>query len=267
MTTPPKATGAPIALVTGTTRGLGAAVAERLLERRWSVIGFARHPAAFEHDRYRHLTIDLAEAGTLAETIEREVGASLSDGRWTRIGLVNNAASSGVLGPIESTDPAALLRHAAVNWVAPAWLIGLVLRRTPPQTPLRIVTVSSGAAVQAFAGLSDYCASKAALRMSGMVAAAELDSPLRPGPARPDTAILSYEPGTVDTAMQEEARLRSLDENPWGQLFRDFHASGALVPPAAPAREIVDFLERDGHARFSERRLGQWRTRISGQPG
>jgi benzil reductase ((S)-benzoin forming) len=117
--------------------------------------------------------------------------------------------------------------------------------------------VSSGAAVQAFPGLSDYCASKAALRMAGMVGAAELDSPLRTAPARPDTAILSYEPGTVDTAMQEEARSRSLDEYPWGRLFRTFHSSGALVPPAAPAREIVDFLERDGHARFTERRLGR----------
>jgi len=257
MLTPQDATGARIALVTGTTRGIGAAVVERLLERGWSVLGLARQPAAFQHDRYRHLSMDLAEAGSLAETIEGEVGTSLSDTRWTRVGLVNNAATSGVLGPIESTDPAALLRHAAVNWIAPAWLIAFVLRRTPPRTPLRIVNVSSGAAVQAFPGLSDYCASKAALRMAGMVAAAELDSPLRLAPVRPDTAILSYEPGTVDTAMQEEARSRSLDEYPWGRLFRDFHASGALVPPAAPASEIVDFLERDGHARFTERRLGR----------
>jgi NAD(P)-dependent dehydrogenase (short-subunit alcohol dehydrogenase family) len=250
-------TGARIALVTGATRGIGAAVVDRLLEREWSVIGLARRPAAVDHERYRHLAIDLADAGTLAETIEREVAASLSDRRWTRIGLVNNAAAPGVLGPIESTDPAALLRHAAVNWVAPTWLIAFMLRRTPPQTPLRIVNVSSGAAVQAFPGLSDYCASKAALRMAGMVAAAELDSALRTAAERPDTAILSYEPGTVDTAMQEEARSRSLDENPWGRLFRDFHASGALVAPAVPAREIVDFLERDGHSRFTERRLSR----------
>jgi len=257
MITAADAAGTGLALVTGTTRGIGAAVAERLLERGWSVIGLARRPAAFGHDRYQHLSIDLADAATLAPTIEGKVGDSLADRRWTRIGLVNNAATSGSLGPVESSDPAALLRHAAVNWVAPAWLMALVLRRTPPATPLRIVNVSSGAAVQAFPGISDYCASKAALRMAGMVVAAELESPLRRAAPRPDTAILSYEPGTVDTAMQEEARSRSLEDYPWGRLFRDFHASGALVPPAAPAREIVDFLERDGHTRFSERRLGR----------
>jgi benzil reductase ((S)-benzoin forming) len=257
MITPHDSGGARVALVTGTTRGIGAAVVERLLERGWSVVGLARGPAAFEHDRYEHLSIDLADAATLAPTIERAVGDTLADRRWARIGLVNNAATSGALGPVESTDPATLLRHAAVNWIAPAWLMAFMLRRTPPPTPLRIVNVSSGAAVQAFPGLSDYCASKAALRMAGMVVAAELESPLRPAAPRPDTAILSYEPGTVDTAMQEEARSRSLEEYPWGRLFRDFHASGALVPPAAPATEIVDFLECDGHARFSERRLGR----------
>jgi NAD(P)-dependent dehydrogenase (short-subunit alcohol dehydrogenase family) len=250
-------TGARIALVTGTTRGIGAAVADRLLERGWSVIGLARHSTAIDHARYRHLSIDLADAATLAETIEREVAVRLADQQWTRIGLVNNAAATGALGPIESTDPASLLRHAAVNWVAPTWLIAFMLGRTPPQTPLRIVNVSSGAAVQAFPGLSDYCASKAALRMAGMVAAAELDSPLRAAAPRPDTAILSYEPGTVDTAMQEHARSRPLDEYPWGRLFRNFHATGALVAPAIPAADIVDFLERDGHARFTERRLGR----------
>jgi benzil reductase ((S)-benzoin forming) len=257
MTTQVDRAGARIALVTGTTRGIGAAVADRLLARGWSVIGLARRPAAVDHERYRHLSIDLADTATLAETFEREVAASLAERRWTRIGLVNNAAAPGALGAIEMTDPASLLRLAAVNWVAPTWLIAFMLRRTPPQTPLRIVNVSSGAAVQAYPGLSDYCASKAALRMTGMVAAAELDSPLRSGPARPATAILSYEPGTVDTAMQDEARSRSLDEYPWGRLFRDFHASGALVAPAVPAREIVDFLERDGDPRFSERRLGR----------
>lgn len=250
-------TGARIALVSGTTRGIGAAVADQLLERGWSVIGLARHPAAIDHERYRHVSIDLADAATLAATIEREAGNSLADPGWTRIGLVNNAAATGALGPVESTDPVSLLRLAAVNWIAPTWLMAFMLRWTPPQTPLRIVNVSSGAAVQAFPGLSDYCASKSALRMAAMVTAVELDSPLRAAPPRTDTAILSYEPGTVDTAMQEDARSRSLDDYPWGRLFRHFHATGALVAPAVPAAEVVNFLERDGHARFTERRLSR----------
>jgi benzil reductase ((S)-benzoin forming) len=244
-----------LAIVTGSSRGIGAAVAARLLDEGWQVAGVARHPAAIDHPRYRHLVCDLANSAALAAAIERDLDAVVSDARWRRVGLVNNAAASGQLGPIETIDPIELLHVAAVNVVAPAWLMAFVLRRVRAGAALRIVNVSSGAAVRAFPGLSEYCGTKAALRMIGMVAAAELDSELRTTRAPDDTAILSYEPGVVDTEMQTAARTRPLSANPWGGLFRDFAASGVIVPPTEPAAEIVEFLAGDGHPRFTERRL------------
>jgi benzil reductase ((S)-benzoin forming) len=208
------------AVVTGTTRGIGAAVAARLIERGWQLVGIARHPAPIDHPRYRHLLLDLEDSAALGDTVERQLTPVVADTRWRRVALVNNAAASGVLGPVETIDPLGLLRLSAVNWIAPTWLIGFVLRRARADVALRIVNVSSGAAVRAFPGLADYCGSKAALRMTAMVTA-------------------------------------PLSAYPWGGLFRDFAARGALAPPTAPASEIVDFLETDGHPRFSERRLGQ----------
>lgn len=249
-----------LGVVTGTTRGIGAAVAASLLDRGWHVAGIARHHASIDHRHYRHLMIDLEDSAALADRIERELGAVVSDPQWRRLALVNNAASSGVLGPVETIDPAAALQVSAVNWVAPMWLMGFMIRHSHAHAALRIVNVSSGAAVRAFPGLSDYCGSKAALRMTGMVVAAELDSALRRTPAPHDVALLSYEPGVVDTEMQATARSRPLSDYPWGGLFRDFAAQGELVPPAAPAAEIVEFLESDGHPRFTERRLGSVRA-------
>ncbi|HMF94438.1 MAG TPA: SDR family NAD(P)-dependent oxidoreductase [Vicinamibacterales bacterium] len=246
-----------LALVTGTTRGIGAAVAARLIDRGWNVVGIARHGGAIEHARYRHVRFDLADTAALAETIERELGSMVSDAHWRRIGLVNNAAMSGELGPVEAIDPVDLLQLSAVNWIAPVWLTGFLIRRADAAAAVRIVNVSSGAAVQAFAGLSAYCSSKAALRMAGMVIAKELDSSLRRTPAPRDTSILSYEPGIVDTDMQTAARTRPLPANPWGVLFRDFAATGSLVAPAAPAAEIVTFLESDGQPGFVEQRLNR----------
>ena len=246
-----------VALVTGTTRGIGAAVAAQLVDHGWDVIGVARSPAPIAHARYRHIVLDLQDPAALASTIESLVGPVVADPRWRRVGLVNNAAAGGGLGPVETIDPVELLRLSAVNWVAPTWFMGFMLRHTAVDVALRIVNVSSGAAVRAFPGLGDYCGSKAALRMTGMAAAAELDSPLRRTPAPASAAILSYEPGTVDTDMQLAARSRPLEAYPWGELFRQFAASGALVPPSAPAAEIVAFLEADGHPSFSERRLGR----------
>ena len=201
-----------IAIVTGTSSGVGAATARALVDRGWTVVGAARRAAAIDHPNYTHVTIDLADVRALPAAFERAV--------------------------------------------APVWLMGFIARRASRDTVLRIVNVSTGAAVTAFPGLAAYASSKAALRMAGQVVAAELDSPVRQAPGPADTAILSYQPGTVDTPMQTSARSIDPAEFPWAQMFRDFHARGLLVDPSVPAAEIVAFLESDSAPRLTERRLG-----------
>ena len=51
----------PLALVTGTSSGIGAALAAALLGRGWTVIGLARRAADFDHPDYRHIALDLAD--------------------------------------------------------------------------------------------------------------------------------------------------------------------------------------------------------------
>ena len=230
------------ALVTGTSSGIGAAVARELLAHGWQVLGIARRAVRLEHG-YRHLALDLADAST-APAIERELGARLGERRWQRIGLVNNAAAAPA-GRVQNLKADELAAALALNVAMPLWLIGLVARLKPAGTMLRVVNVSSGAAHRAVPGLAAYCASKAALRMAGMVAAAELDG---------ESAIYSYEPGVVDTEMQRAAREMPLDEFPSGAMFRQYHAEGRLAAPELPAADIVEFLESEHAERFVEGR-------------
>ena len=248
------------AIVTGTTTGIGLAVATDLLARGWRVLGLARRPSAVAHQRYEHAEVDLAEPAEAAATIERAVGERFGDRSWRRLGLVNNAASAGLLGPVEQVAPLAFVRMLALNVVTPMWLMGFVVSRSHPDAAVRIVNVSSGAGVNAFPGLSAYASSKAGLRMAGMVLAAEVASRERATPAPADIAILSYEPGTVDTAMQQATRAVPREVYPWVGTFHRFAAEGLLIPPARPAEEIADFLEADGHATFTERRFGRRET-------
>ena len=231
-----------LALVTGTSSGIGAAVARALLERGWDVVGIARRKPQLDGARYRHLALDLSDVPAATAAIERELGARLPQQSWQRVGLVNNAAI-GLSGRVQKLDAAELLRSYALNAVMPLWLMGFIIERA--KAPVRVVNVSSGAAVRAFPGLAAYCASKAALRMAGMSVAAEVES---------DLSILSYEPGVVDTEMQLATRSRPLEEFPWGETFRRYHAEGRLVAPELPAADIVEFLESDGGERFTERR-------------
>jgi len=242
------------AIVTGTSAGLGEAVARQLLEHGWSVIGIARRPAPFDHERYRHFAYDLA--GVVDDPAALESRLTLPDVRtMSRIGLVNNAAVPEGLMPLARLDPRQLARIYAVNLIAPLWLMGHALRTAADARPLRIVNVSSGAATTGFAGLAAYGSSKAALRLAGMSLAREWDTPSPTARPRHDAAILSYEPGVVDTDMQRYARSRPADEFPWAQMFHDFAARGVAVPPERPAREIVAFLESDREPPFAERRL------------
>jgi len=244
-----------VALVTGTSSGIGEAVAWELLRRGWRVIGASRRPAAIVNPLYSHVGVDLADLAVLVPVVEARVASLVSDPAVKRLALVNNAATPGLLGAVERLDPVELLKVYAVNVAAPVALMGLLVRRVRPGAALRVVNVSSGAAVHAFPGLGAYGSSKAALRMAGMVLAAELDA-RDPRSSPPELTIQSYEPGIVDTEMQTLARASPVETLPSVAMFARFAAEGLLSPPSAPAAEIADYLDGDGHARFTEKRYG-----------
>lgn len=245
-------TDARLAFVTGTSSGIGAAVATQLLDAGWTVVGFSRRNPAEIHERYRHIPLDLGDLHALRTHAEPSVAPVVRERHWSRVGLVNNAAATGTMQPLEDVDPERFAGLMAVNVIAPVFLMGVVVRATPPDTPVRIVNVSTGAAVQAFPGIGEYGSSKAALRLASMTFVAEMTSSERPGGARDDIALLSYQPGIVDTPMQVNARA----PRPHNRMFVDFHREGRLVRPGAPAREIVEFLASDPPDTFAERRFG-----------
>lgn len=243
-----------LAIVTGTSSGIGLEVAQQLLASGWQVVGLARRGSPLRAPAYGHVSIDVGEVTQLTGRLESDLGPRLRDPGLTRLALVNNAADVALLGQVDQLDPAAMLRACAVNTVAPVLLMGWVLRTAPARIPLRIVNVSSGAAVEAFPGLGAYGATKAALRMAGMVLGTELDLRAATGAAR-DATIWSYEPGLVATPMQEAVRASSAETVPIVHMFQQFAAEGRVLPASVPAAEIVAHLEADGHPRFSEQRF------------
>jgi len=243
-----------LAIVTGTSSGIGEKVARQLLQRGWEVIGIARRAVGMDNPRYAHYSLDLADVAQLTRRLETQVGSRVRDGGLTRLALVNNAADVALLGQVDQLEPNGMLQAYAVNTIAPVLLMGWVLRTAPPRIPVRIVNVSSGAAVEPLPGLGAYGNTKAALRLAGMVLAAELDLRAAGGTPR-DATVWSYEPGVVATPMQEAVRNATAETVPIVQVFKDLSAQGQLRLADLPATEIVSYLEADGHPRFSEQRF------------
>jgi len=58
-----------LAIVTGTSSGIGEEVARQLLQRKWEVIGIARRAVAMDRPGYTHSSLDLADVARLTQGI------------------------------------------------------------------------------------------------------------------------------------------------------------------------------------------------------
>lgn len=242
-----------LAIVTGTSAGIGQALARTLLDLGWLVVGLARRAAVIDAPGYTHITVDLSDLTGLRAMAEADLAPFLAAPNLGRVGLVNNAATIGALNWMRAADPQHLGRMFAVNAAAPMYLMGFVANAVSESAWLRIVNISSGAAHSPLPGLGDYSATKAALRLAGQTLAAEFE---HAGCTPRDAAVFSYEPGLVDTAMQDQARAASSKVFPARGAFEEFAAKGMLNPPAAVVGDIVAFLDGDPAECFTECRFG-----------
>lgn len=217
-----------VALVTGASRGIGAAVARALVARGAEVALTARSAEPIEG-----LARELREAGGRAVAIPGDIGDTgwadrlvweTTEALGAPMILVNNAGMVGPIGRMLDCDPADWVRNVTVN------LLGAyaVLRAALPTMVARgrgtVINVSSGAAENAYEGWSAYCAGKAGLAM--------LTRSLHLEYGGYGIRAFGFRPGTVDTGMQGEIRASGI--NPVSRMPREAHA-----PPEHPARVIA----------------------------
>lgn len=234
-----------LAIVTGTSSGIGAALTDRLLAEGWQVFGVARREVKRPEAAYRHIQADLTDPNVAAGMIEPLLAAEFAFGGCDCLALVNNAASSGQKRVYGKQDAGATARNIALNLSTPMALMDMAVRARPEAARLRIVNVSSGLARRPLAATGDYCASKAGLHMAGAVLAEE---------AHYDTAVLSYEPGIVDTEMQQSLRGESGSDFASVDVFKAMHEEGRLATAEDVIAPIVEFITHETVTGFHQDR-------------
>ncbi len=224
----------PTILITGASRGLGAATARAAARLGAHVVLSARSAAELEAvaaaivQEGGQATAVVGDVGNLAHC-ERMIAATIAaTGRLDT--LVNNAGIIQPIAPIaaaKASDWEALMR---VNLIGPVQLTRLALPHLRASRG-RVIHVSSGAAVAPIAGWGAYCASKAALNHFSRVLAVE----------EPEIVSLTFRPGVVDTAMQAVIRVAGREGMPEAEYgrFVAMHHEGRLLPPELPARALA----------------------------
>ena len=184
-----------VALITGASRGFGAALADELNARGWSLIVDARHKDALAEAAARWENA-FAIAGDVSEPAHRDELARAVH-RLGRLDLLVNNAS--LLGPspqptLDRYPIGALASVYDVNVFAPLAITQLVLPELKASDGI-VVNVTSDAGVEPYEGWGGYGSSKAALDQLTAILGAE----------NPTITAYAFDPGDMRTQMHQEA--------------------------------------------------------------
>lgn len=214
-----------VVVITGASRGIGAAAAQVFADAGARVALLARS--------LPEITVLASRIGPAAMALRCDVAvwadveAALGEvaRRFGRLDvLINNAGMIDPIARLEVADPALWGQGVDVNLKGVFHGIRAALPLMKAGGGGTIITVSSGAARNAYEGWSSYCASKAGALM--------LTQALHLEEGAQGIRALGLSPGTVATGMQVKIKASGL--NPVSQLDPAVH-----VPADWPARALL----------------------------
>lgn len=221
-------------ILTGASRGIGAAAAEALAAEGAALLLLARSAQGVTElatrlrkggARAEAMTCDVAEFSQVQAAVARAHEA------FGQIDvLINNAGVIDPIGPLAAADPRAWAHAADINFKGVFYGMRAILPQMRARGSGTIINLGSGAAHNPLEGWSHYCAAKAATAM--LTRCAHLENRGR------GIRVFSLSPGTVATDMQRTIRASGI--NPVSQMDFSRHAA-----PADPAKALVWLCTED----------------------
>ncbi len=239
-------------IITGTSRGLGLAFAENLLDENHVLFLISRNEskdlsrkALMKNCRIHAVNYDLGEPDAITGLMSNIVD-HIDDQQCAGIYLINNAATAEPVKPIDQAVSEEIIHAAMLNYVAPVLLISAFIRLTGKiNSPKMILNITSGAATNAHHGMGMYCSTKAAIDQFTRCVAIEQDK--RENPVH----LHAISPGFVDTVMLRSLADKSMDEFASKPMFQEVISSGKPLAPDSVAKKILE-LWRQGKLTHGE---------------
>jgi NAD(P)-dependent dehydrogenase (short-subunit alcohol dehydrogenase family) len=155
-----------VALITGSTRGIGLAIAKRMAEAGAKVVISSRKAEACERAAREIRDAGgaaLAQAASISDRVALQALVERTLREWGRIDiLVCNAAVNPHFGPLSEIDDAAFDKIMASNVRSNLWLCNMVIPQMAQRRDGAVIVISSIAGLKGNKMLGAYGISKAA---------------------------------------------------------------------------------------------------------
>jgi len=220
--------------ITGSSKGLGKALTELLLEDSNNcVYGFAR-TEAIKHPNYIHTVIDLSDLNQVQKIQFPEIKNS------DKIVLINNAGMVGDVKYVGNVDNKKLIDCYNLNLIAPVILTNMFIATyNNLSCDKMVLNISSGAGRTPIDGWNVYCSTKAGIDMFSQVLNEEAQI------NKTNIKVLSLAPGIIDTGMQVEIRKSNQNDFSNIERFIDYKSEGDLASPADTAKKVLRFIQEE----------------------
>ena len=243
-----------IALITGTSKGLGESIANYLLESYVHVIGVSRtenlelQAKAKEYNvNYIHLTTDLTNANEVEQMIVKANEILNEYEEVTSFYIINNAGMLEPMNQAKEIDSEKLIKHFQINTLTPMMITNTFLKLSEKaEYTLTIANITSGAAAKAIYGWSAYSSSKASLNAYTQTVGIEQDV------LKTYNKIFAFSPGIMDTDMQKHIRIQDKDAFIEVENFKNYKKSNLLKDTDVVAGVFLDILTSESEIRNGE---------------
>ena len=232
-------------ILTGASRGMGAAMAAQLIQPGNTLLCISRKTndvlaaqASAAGVRLEQWSQDLAQgeqaAHRLAQWLEGQAASAFASAA-----LINNAGVIAHITPLSEAQPADLSNTLRVGLEAPMQLTAAFLHTTENwPVPRKVLNISSGLGRRAMASQAAYCAAKAG--MDHFTRCVALDEARKANGAK----VCSLAPGVIDTDMQLQLRNADAAAFPDRGNFQGLKDKGQLTSPEEAASKLLGYLAR-----------------------
>lgn len=221
--------------ITGTSRGIGRALAEKVLNDENNFIyGISRHEA-IAHTRFEQITLDLSDIEKVTDFTFHQHKEAES------VILINNAGILGKIIQVGRFEQEEIITGFNVNSVAPAILMNKFISTYQDQRCKKIIiNIGSSAGRKPQPSWSNYCSSKAALDMYSRV----IDEEQKDHDPAKRINIFSVDPGFVETNTQKLIRKTKLKNFKNAGDFIAYKEFGLLSKPHEVAELILTIINK-----------------------